>query len=174
MKNAIIIPGYRTDHSAILFTFSACLEKQGKCSWTFNSQLLRDADHIQRIKSCFNDTTLKYYLSGDMEDLLSVELSCNDQTFFELLKMKIRSLSIHYSINKSKEEKYVTLKLENDIVNLESIMNHSLNDEVQKSLFEKKNLNWKIVDKRKFKACCLDPVLTGLRMVKSVQIIFVY
>ena len=73
-----------------------------------------------------------------MENLLSVELSCNDQTFFEILKMKIRSLSINYSINKSREEKNVTLKLENDILYFESIMNHSPNDEVQKSLFEKK------------------------------------
>ena len=31
------------------------------------------------------------YLSGDINDLLNVELTCNDQVFFEILKMKIRS-----------------------------------------------------------------------------------
>ena len=63
-KNTIIIPGYRTDHSAILFTFSACLEKRGKSYWKFNSQLLRDADYIQKVKSCIKDIILEYHLSA--------------------------------------------------------------------------------------------------------------
>jgi hypothetical protein len=52
-------------------------------------------------------------------------ISCNDQTFYEILKMKIRSISITYSINKSREEKSLYHTLENDIQNLENIMNSS-------------------------------------------------
>ena len=43
--------------------------------------------------------------------------------FFEILKMKIRSISIEYSIKKSKQEKEATRILENDIQNLENEMN---------------------------------------------------
>jgi hypothetical protein len=56
--------------------------------------------------------SFEYYLSGDINDLLNVELTCNDQVFFEILKMKIRSISISHSITKTREEKFLTLKLE--------------------------------------------------------------
>ena len=73
-----------------------------------------------------------------MEDHLNVRFSCNDQTFFEILKMKIRSISITYSIKKSREEKSLYRTLENDIQNLENIMNSSPDDVTQASLEHKK------------------------------------
>jgi hypothetical protein len=54
---------------------------------------------------------------GDVEDHLNVRFSCNDQIFFEISKMKIRSISITYSIKKSREEKSLYRTLENDIQN---------------------------------------------------------
>jgi hypothetical protein len=68
---------------------------------------------------------LKYSQDFALEDHLNVRFSCNDQTFFEILKMKIRSISITYSIKKSREEKSLYRTLENDIQNLENIMNSS-------------------------------------------------
>jgi hypothetical protein len=82
----------------------------------------------------------EYYLSGDINDLLNVELTCNDQVFFEILKMKkIRSISISHSITKTREEKDLTLKLEKDILNLEDIMNSAPSELIQSSLNNKKN-----------------------------------
>jgi hypothetical protein len=52
MKYTKIIPGYKTDHSAIIFTFATSLAKRGKGYWKFNSQLLRDTDYIKRVKTC--------------------------------------------------------------------------------------------------------------------------
>ena len=51
--------------------------------------------------------------------------------------MKIRSISITYSINKSREEKSLYRTLENDIQNLENIMNSSPDDVTQASLVHK-------------------------------------
>lgn len=138
MKNVSIIPGYKTDHSAIIFTFSASLEKRGKGYWKFNSQLLRDLEYIEKVKICIKDTITEYYTSGDLENLISVKLSCNDQLFFEILKMKIRSMSIEYSISKSRKEKDRYKKLETDIQNLENAMNMTPNDLILKSLQDKK------------------------------------
>ena len=84
---------------------------------------------------CFG---MVYYLSGVVEDHLNVRFSCKDQTFFEILKMKIRSISITYSIKKSREEKSLYRTLENDIQNLENIMNSSADDVTQASLVHKK------------------------------------
>jgi hypothetical protein len=64
MKYTKIIPGYKTDHSAIIFTFATSLAKRGKGYWKFNSQLLRDTDYIKRVKTCITETISEYYLSG--------------------------------------------------------------------------------------------------------------
>ena len=72
MKNTKIISGYKTDHSAILFTFSASLAKRGRGYWKFNSQLLRDLNYVEKVKMCINDTVSDYYSSGDVNDALNV------------------------------------------------------------------------------------------------------
>jgi hypothetical protein len=92
----------------------------------------------KRVKTCITETISEYYLSGDVEDHLNVRSSCNDQIFFEILKMKIRSISITYSIKKSREEKSLYRTLENDIQNLENIMNSPPDDVTQASLEHKK------------------------------------
>ena len=52
--------------------------------------------------------------------------------------MKIRSVSITYSIRKSRDEKEKTLKLENDIQILENQMNLNPTEFIQESLNQKK------------------------------------
>ncbi|CAC5421806.1 E3.1.11.2 [Mytilus coruscus] len=131
MKNTKIIPGYKTDHSAIVFTFSASLAKRGKGYWKFNSQLLRDVEYVEKIKTCIKDTISEYYLSGDIQNCLDVKLTCNDQLFFEIMKMKIRTLSISYSIEKNREDREHTSKLEKEVEQLENIMSMSLSVNVQ-------------------------------------------
>ena len=79
-----------------------------------------------------------YHQYRNIDDFLHVELLCNDQVFFEILKMKIRSVSITYSIRKSRDEKEKTLKLENDIQILENQMNLNPTEFIQASLNQKK------------------------------------
>ena len=59
MVNTKIIPGYRTDHSAILFCFSAYLAPRGKGYWKFNSRLLRDLEFVDKVKNCIKETVLE-------------------------------------------------------------------------------------------------------------------
>jgi hypothetical protein len=100
--------------------------------------MLRDSEYINLVKTCIKDTISEYYSNGDVDDIINVELSCNDQNFFEILKMKIRSISIEYSIKKSKQEKETTRILENDIQNLENEMNLRPRDCTQILLNQKK------------------------------------
>jgi hypothetical protein len=53
---------------------------------------------IIRILELFQSLS-EYYSVGNIDDFLHVELLCNDQVFFEILKMKIRSVSINVIIN---------------------------------------------------------------------------
>ena len=101
--------------TTLLLFASSQLAKRGKGYWKFSSQLLRDTDDIKRVKTCITESISEYYLSGDVEDHLNVRFSCNDQTFFEILKMKIKFISFTYSIKKSIEEKSIYRTLENDI-----------------------------------------------------------
>lgn len=120
MKTTKIIPGYKTDHSAIIFSFTPCLAKRGRGYWKFNSQLLHDVNYIGLVKKCIKDTVSEYYVSGDVDNPETVGLLCNDQIFFEVLKMKIRTISISYSIKKSREQKYLYKEIEKDISSLEN------------------------------------------------------
>jgi hypothetical protein len=83
VENTKIISGYRTDHSAIVFfCFSASLAKRGKGYCKFNSQLLRDSEYSNLVKTWIKNTISEYYSNGDVDDIINVELSCNDQNFF--------------------------------------------------------------------------------------------
>jgi hypothetical protein len=62
MKNTKIIPGYKTDHSAITFTFSASLARRGKGYWKFNSQLLRDFVYVEKLVAMNPSYTNKFPL----------------------------------------------------------------------------------------------------------------
>ena len=97
---------------------------------------MRDSNYIDIVKTCIRDKLSEYYSGWNIDDFLHVELLCNDQVFFEILK--IRSVSIAYSIKKSQDEKEKTLKLENDIQNLENQMNVNPNEFIQASLNKKK------------------------------------
>ena len=52
--------------------------------------------------------------------------------------MKIRSLSVDYSIKKSREEREASIKLEKDIQNLENLLSSSPSESIQSALYDKK------------------------------------
>jgi hypothetical protein len=50
---------------------------RGKGYWKFNSQLMRDSNYIDIVKTCIRDTLSEYYSGGNIDDFLHVELLCN-------------------------------------------------------------------------------------------------
>ena len=54
--------------------FSASLANRGKGYWKFNSQLLRDSNYIDIVKTCIRDTLSEYYSGGNIDDFLHVYL----------------------------------------------------------------------------------------------------
>jgi hypothetical protein len=120
MKNTKIIPGYKTDHSAITFTFSASLARRGKGYWKFNSQLLRDFVYVEKVflikfffsslqKYCEHFSPFSCQFAFDRRSIPSTFSSlflsnsifllfkddCNDESFF------------NHNIKLTEEQKYL-------------------------------------------------------------------
>lgn len=135
--DASIIPGYKTDHSAITLKLSISASPRGPGYWKFNSKLLRQNEYIQLVKKCITNTVEEYYCEGDKKNPLQVKLTCNNQLFFEILKMIIRSESITYSQAKAKQEKQNFKKMEAEIHTLHALVNQNNNPTTMKELKKK-------------------------------------
>ncbi len=136
--DACILPGYKSDHSAIALSvaFSTC--SRGNGYWKFNAQLLKNIEYTDLVKKCIADTVNEYYVGGNKDDSLHVSLACNDQMFFEILKMKIRSETICFSIKKTKEKREKFKKIEQEIIEIYGELLNNTDGETLEKLEEKK------------------------------------
>ncbi len=94
VTNVEIKPGIRTDHSLIKLTI--CSEKvnqRGKGFWKFNNSLLADSKYIDLVRDCIKETLSNH---SDLSD---------GGLMWDLVKCKIRGLSISYSVQKRRTEK---------------------------------------------------------------------
>ena len=129
-----IIPGYRTDHSIVLLDITFGKFKKRRFYWKFSNSLLHDKDYINQIKQLMIEIKRRYaadiqlYEGTIIEEIPNdqLQLSINDQLFFEVLLLKIGGNSISYvSFVKNKfdnlEEK---LLQEIQVMESEVIINH--------------------------------------------------
>ena len=120
-----IIPGYRSDHSAILITLKFNQIKHSKSFWKFNNSLLKNSAFVNEIKNVILDVKKQYaLLPYNIDNIDSVEnelfqASINPQLFFEVLLLEIRSKTISFSTALNKKEKSLLKQLESDIIMLE-------------------------------------------------------
>ena len=133
-----ILPGYKTDHSAIVLSVALSTSPRGKGYWKFNAQLLKNIEYTDLVKKCITDTVNEYYVRGNKDDYLHVYLSCNDQMFFEILKMKIRSETISYSIKKTKEKQQKLKKIEQEIIEIQGGLVNNIEGKALENLERKK------------------------------------
>ncbi|PIK36905.1 pol-like protein [Apostichopus japonicus] len=105
-SNVRISPGIQSDHSFVHLKFSIHSAKRGPGYWKFNNSLLDDVVFVELITK-----------------LISTELSSNNNTNstiqWELLKFKIRSVSMKYSKDKAKERRLKETDLLSKISDLE-------------------------------------------------------
>lgn len=122
-----IIPGYRTDHSAIILKFKFQENERGKGYWKFNNSLLKDKTYIEEIKKTIEEVKATYATNSNLgenitnEDLL---FNINDQLFLETLLMIIRGNTIKYSSIKKKEMIKEEKNLEQEIKIMECEINN--------------------------------------------------
>lgn len=134
--------GYRTDHSLVSIGISLGRHEKRSTYWKFNTSLLRDLDYVREIKQVISDTKKEYAapiydpINVDNIPISDIQLTLNDQLFFETLLLNIRGKTISYSsflkkCNKKKEE---TLLEEIDNLEQQGPLNHDLIESKRKEL----------------------------------------
>ncbi len=100
-----IKPGYKSDHSLITLELSLINQPKGRGTWKFNNSLLRDKDYVNIVKQTIRETTEQYSLANndDEEDPYEIQFNIDDQLFFEMLKLNIRSKTIPYAAKMKRE-----------------------------------------------------------------------
>lgn len=139
-----IIPGYRTDHSAIVLEFSFQNNDRGKGYWKFNNSLLKDKNYIALVKETIDEVKNTYKTNNIQDNQTTnenIKFDINDQLFLETLLMIIRGNTIKYSAFRKKQTYETEKKLENDIKVLEDKVNKdfsNINEQILDELAQKK------------------------------------
>ena len=132
-----IKPGYRTDHSIIDIQFDLCKIDRGRGYWKLNNCLLKEKDYVDMVKATICEIVEQYaaipYITNSLKNIhpKDIQFTINDQLFFEMLLMEIRSKTITYSIRKKKNDLSLEHDLEKEIETLfnraSDVQTHNLN-----------------------------------------------
>ncbi len=116
-----INPGYRTDHSLIDMKLDLSKIERGKGYWKFNNSLLGDKEYIDLVNETIWNVVEQYavtpYNFNNIKSMhpKDIQFTINDQLFFEMLLMEIRSKTISYSARKKRASNEKEIKLEKEI-----------------------------------------------------------
>ena len=136
-----IKPGYRSDHSIIQLEIEFSKFQIGKGIWKFNTSLLSNQDYLKIIKKVINEEKVKYalpiYQLNYIEDTSSneyLQFVIDEDTFLELLFLRIRGETIKFSSVLKKNNNSMEKALKEDIEYLETHSTYNdqiLNDKKQ-------------------------------------------
>ena len=142
-----VLPGYRTDHSAIMLKLKLNQNEKGRSYWKFNNSLLRDSEYIKIVKKTIGEVLDTYKVKNNKENEPHTEntgiiYTINDQLLLEMILIAIRGETIKYSSRKKRESLKQENQLEEDIKKIEHDISENLENttpEIFITLNEKKN-----------------------------------
>ena len=91
-KKATIGYGHRSDHSLVSLDIDFINNEKGRGYWKFNPALLHDPVYVDKVKEVIRETSAQYESNGNGEGF-----SIGYRTFWEVLKMSIRGMTVKYS-----------------------------------------------------------------------------
>ena len=167
VTNAEINSGYRSDHSIPCITFKNLhMQKKIRGYWKFNNSLLKDRDYVSDIRSVILNTKKQYcvpiYDHNNIENVSDedIQLTINDQLFFEMLLLEIRAKTISFASHKKKVKDREELTLIRDIEALENIPNLDHNSML---LLEEKRLQLQELRDQKLKGIIIRSRINWLQ-----------
>ena len=146
LKEADILPGYRTDHSITTLIFQFGEEQKGKSFWKFNCSLLTDKSYLNEINKLISDTIKEFaatpYNRENLDDIdfNDLGLMIGDQLFLDFLLLKIREKTIAFSSFKKQTLNKDEMNIRNIIEQLEK--QDSVDDYIKELI---KNANEELV-----------------------------
>ena len=108
-KSSTIIPGFKTDHSSVEFTFNIEGKAKGPGYWRFDKTLLYDREYILKVKDSIQQT---------VQD----NPNTDNDILFDIIKCNIRHLSMQYVGQKRRKDKQKIENLETQI----ALLQHNL------------------------------------------------
>ena len=130
---ADIIPGYRTDHSMVVIGLNNNNNiRRGRGSWKLNNDLLRDNEYVNTVKEIITKVKKIYAVSPYDRDRINdinpseLELTIDDQLFFETLLMEIRGATLAFSSKRKKNLDKTEENLDYRVTNLEKLYEEAL------------------------------------------------
>ncbi len=112
-----IIPGYRSDHSAIILNLDTDEQPRGPGFWRLNCSFLKDKTFVDTINHTIDEAVVN---NPDTEETL----------LWDTIKLKVRGDSIKYSSNKKKARKNLQNVLEKRLLDLENRYQSTKEDEI--------------------------------------------
>ena len=113
IKNTVIKPGYRSDHSVIVVELELIeTQSRGRGCWKFNNNLLNDKNYVSLIKDTIS--SILDNVTFDDKNLL-----------WEYMKCQIRTETISYAGKKAKQQKDKENRLEKELQILEKDLDNS-------------------------------------------------
>ena len=123
--NAEILAGYKTDHSMITLQISLRSNTRGRGFWKLNTSFLSETEYVNHIKSTTAQTIDEYSQDNTVDPGLS----------WEMVKMKVRDVSIKYGTTKKRNLRKDQEEIEISITTLEEQLTHSdVNDKQKKQI----------------------------------------
>ena len=103
--NSEIRIAYRSDHSPVSICLQFNNQKGGKSVWKFNNSLLSDFEYINMVKKVIQEVVNEYNLySYDIEtNFEDSSFIINYQLLWEMIKLKIRGMTISHTSYKKRQ-----------------------------------------------------------------------
>ena len=108
-----IVPGYRTDHSAVYVDLVINQHKRGNGWFKFNTSLLKDKEYLSLMREAVYDVLELYCVPVYTRQFLIQDLGHTAQfqishaLLWEALILQLRTQTISYSINKCRNKNYI-------------------------------------------------------------------
>ena len=116
-KECSIIPGFKTDHSSVEFSFNIRHNSKGTGYWRFDKTLLHDSTYVLKIKECITET---------VQDNPNTE----DDLLFDIMKCNFRHTSMQYMGEKRCKDKKLIKDIEGHIAQLQYQLTNNPPDEI--------------------------------------------
>ena len=96
IDQSVISFGYRTDHSLVSINLKTASTKRGRGFWKFNVSLLKNEKYVNNVKQIVREIATEYNVL-EIENNTHANTNIDNTLFWEVLKMKIREMSIKFS-----------------------------------------------------------------------------
>ncbi len=129
VNNCNILPGFLSDHSAVILNLNLCSTVRGPGYFKLNNSILLQPEFKQNIKDAIQTT-------------INSNRGCNPNTMWEIIKGTVRNESIKYSSKLKKQQREEENKIILEIRRLEENLEADAENQDISDNLKVKPLNW--------------------------------